>query len=96
MGWETSTRQHPPGWKALRRQVLERAEHTCQAPNCLSSATDVDHIVNLKSGGSHELDNLQALCKPCHTKKTLQEARAARQRFTTARPREKHPGLTEG
>ena len=33
---------------------------------------------------------------PRCARNALQEARAARQRFTTARPKEKHPSLTEG
>ncbi|MHB1524907.1 MAG: HNH endonuclease [Candidatus Dormibacteria bacterium] len=41
-----------------------------------------DHIVPLIDGGARTLDNLQTLCKPCHTAKTKREAkeRALRRR----------------
>ena len=86
---------HPRGWKALRRQVLQDADGICQYPNCLVQAEVVDHIINLASGGTHDRHNLQALCTPHHTRKTLAEARSARQYPTTTRPKDKHPGITD-
>ncbi|HIG00963.1 MAG TPA: HNH endonuclease [Myxococcales bacterium] len=48
------------------------------------SLWELDHIIPLIDGGSHELENLQTLCKPCHKKKTAQEAsqRATRLRIS--------------
>ena len=40
------------------------------------SLWELDHIVPLIDGGSHDLDNLQTLCTPCHKTKTAAEARA--------------------
>ena len=37
------------------------------------SAWEFDHIQSLANGGSNELDNFQALCKPCHLNKTMEE-----------------------
>ena len=34
---------------------------------------EYDHIQSLANGGSNELDNFQALCKPCHLQKTNEE-----------------------
>jgi len=34
---------------------------------------DVDHILPIASGGKNTVDNLQALCKPCHREKTNTE-----------------------
>jgi len=33
----------------------------------------IDHIVPLSAGGGNDLDNLQALCQPCHFSKTHEE-----------------------
>ena len=38
---------------------------------CGEVATQVDHIIELAIGGTNTLDNLQPLCKPCHTAKTV-------------------------
>jgi 5-methylcytosine-specific restriction endonuclease McrA len=44
---------------------------------------ELDHIVPLRDGGSHGLDNMQPLCVPCHREKTAREAkeRAYRRRL---------------
>ena len=39
------------------------------------SLWELDHIVPLVDGGTHDPSNLQTLCTPCHKKKTAQEAR---------------------
>jgi 5-methylcytosine-specific restriction endonuclease McrA len=44
------------------------------------SLWELDHVVPLIDGGSHELSNLQTLCTPCHKKKTAEEARCRAQR----------------
>jgi HNH endonuclease len=50
---------------------------------------ELDHIVPLRDGGSHGLDNMQPLCVPCHREKTAREAteRAYRRRLAVASPR---------
>ena len=49
------------------------------------SGYDIDHIVELRSGGSNEVDNLQALCPACHRVKT------SRNTVGFVHPVEKHP-----
>jgi len=39
----------------------------------LDNTYEVDHIVALYKGGSNELNNLEALCRNCHGKKTFME-----------------------
>lgn len=34
---------------------------------------EIDHILPLVDGGTHDLDNLQFLCKSCHRSKTARE-----------------------
>ncbi|MCH2187426.1 HNH endonuclease [Myxococcota bacterium] len=40
------------------------------------SLWEVDHIIPLVDGGSHDMTNLQSLCTPCHKRKTAAEATA--------------------
>ena len=53
--------------------TLIRAEHLQLEPYCRvcgAQATDVDHIVPKRAGGSENRQNLQSLCKQCHSAKT--------------------------
>lgn len=64
-------------WQRIRKMFL--AEHPlCCDPfglhaNIVVPATDVDHIIPRRAGGSDAADNLQALCHSCHSKKTNAE-----------------------
>lgn len=52
----------------LRRAVLERDEGHCR--QCGSTnKLEIDHVVAFSRGGTHDIDNLQLLCKPCNRKK---------------------------
>lgn len=73
-------------WMRLRRQVLIRDRYACR--HCGRKANEVDHIINKASGGTDDMGNLQALCHPCHLKKTKQEAAAGRARAGRARLRD--------
>jgi 5-methylcytosine-specific restriction enzyme A len=62
-------------WRKLR--VIYLREHPlcvhCQQHGMIVAATEVDHIIAKRNGGSNDDDNLQALCKSCHSKKTAKE-----------------------
>ena len=45
--------------------------HHCQRQ--LPAWFEVDHVVKLEYGGSNSIDNLEALCRDCHGKKTAME-----------------------
>jgi 5-methylcytosine-specific restriction protein A len=50
-------------------------EH-CKRRGLATLATEVDHIQPISAGGGIlDADNLQSLCKPCHSRKTLNEQR---------------------
>ena len=73
----TTERGYGHAWRKLRAQVLERDGYLCQACKAkgrITPATDVDHIVNKASGGTDDIDNLQALCRACHKAKTQAES----------------------
>jgi len=64
----TSTRR----WQALRQVILERDGWACVGCGERRKRLEVDHIkpVRLRPDLAFEPANLQALCGPCHTKKT--------------------------
>jgi len=51
----------------MRREVLARDKHCCQAPGCgRTRFLEVHHIVSRQQGGSNDLGNLTTLCASCH------------------------------
>jgi hypothetical protein len=58
-------------WKDQRVRVLKRDGYICQY--CGSEATQVDHVIPRKVGGTHDLDNLVACCAPCNSAKGARE-----------------------
>lgn len=63
-------------WKKLRKMFLG-AHPLCADPygvhQSAVAATDVDHRVAKRGGGTNVWDNLQALCHECHSRKTAKE-----------------------
>ncbi|MEH3033639.1 MAG: HNH endonuclease signature motif containing protein [Aeromicrobium erythreum] len=60
---EASGRPQPSNWRTTERRILERDEYRCYLGS--HDATTVDHIVPVARGGSHDDDNLAAICQPC-------------------------------
>ncbi len=58
---------HTNAWRKLRAAALERDPY-CP---CGAKATEADHIIPRKQGGSDTLDNLQGRCKRHHSQKTV-------------------------
>jgi 5-methylcytosine-specific restriction enzyme A len=61
--------------KEFKEMVLEKSEKKCAGCECCleSKKYEIDHIKPLASGGTNQIDNLQALCKACHRDKTANE-----------------------
>lgn len=59
-------------WRKLRDLVLARQPLCvdCLARGRVEAATQVDHIVPRRAGGTDDDHNLQALCARCHSRKT--------------------------
>lgn len=77
-----------------RQQTLKRDHYQCV--KCGSTQRlEVDHIINVARGGTHNLDNLQTLCHHCHREKSQQEAHQARaaKRARLKLPPAHHPGV---
>ena len=63
-------------WRKLRGMVLA-AQPLCADPFGIHAeagevvpSTDVDHIIPREQGGRDVFENLQGLCKSCHSRKT--------------------------
>lgn len=57
-------------WRYIRSLFLKQ-NPLCK--ECQRVATDVDHIIALRDGGTNKFTNLQALCHSCHSRKTARE-----------------------
>jgi 5-methylcytosine-specific restriction protein A len=88
-------------WRKTRLLVLQRDRHQCQLryDGCTGYATEVDHIDGIATTGiprpqALNPERLRAVCHPCHTNRTQQQAATARRnRPNWRRQPEHHPGL---
>jgi len=55
---------YPPDWEERRQAVRDEAAGRCS--RCEQIATQVHHMTPISIGGSHQSDNLEALCRECH------------------------------
>lgn len=98
MAWDnekrnhTHTREH----RALRRWALANLDYVCAVPGCgTRKGLHLDHVENIKGGGTHSNTNVQWLCPPHHKPKIQREAARARRKIRAMAkfPEEKHPGM---
>lgn len=76
-GKSRQERGYGQAWIRLRKVILARDRHLCQpclAKGRLTAATEVDHIVPKAKGGTDAMQNLRAICTPCHRQKTTIDA----------------------
>lgn len=62
-------------WMKQREKVLRLSPicYICKAKGKFTLATEVDHIKALINGGTNDMDNLAAICKPCHKAKSRKD-----------------------
>ena len=59
---------------ARKKFVAAKQKWRCNdCKQLLEAWYDVDHVLSLEHGGSNDIDNLVALCKNCHGRKTTIE-----------------------
>jgi len=78
-----SDRGYGAAWGRLRKLVMARDLWLCQPckrEGRITPAREADHIVPKSDGGGDSLENIQAICVPCHRAKTQEEAARAQGR----------------
>jgi 5-methylcytosine-specific restriction protein A len=77
---QSSTKRYDREWRRIRAVFLREHPYCveCQRDGRIEPATECDHIVPLRQGGTHEESGLQALCKRHHSQKTMRELNAMR------------------
>ena len=68
-------KQYGTEWRRIRARYVARHPlcELCRAAGRLRPTEEVHHKVPLRDGGTHAEDNLQALCKRCHSGITARE-----------------------
>lgn len=71
-------RGYGSAWDRLRRRILERDRYLCQvcftaAPQRITPAREVDHILPKAKGGTDDPANLRGICVPCHRDKSARD-----------------------
>ncbi len=69
-------------WRRKRQQIFKRDNYTCQVCKRIGipeqgkdNSLELDHIINIASGGDESDNNLQTICHTCHKIKTQKESR---------------------
>lgn len=58
----------------VKKYVAANQKWSCNhCQHLLDASYEIDHIVPIYQGGSNDISNLQALCRNCHGKKTLND-----------------------
>jgi 5-methylcytosine-specific restriction endonuclease McrA len=60
-------------YRAHKERVFARDGRTCRYCGSDEEPLHIDHIISRKRGGTHDLDNLQVLCKSCNLRKSSKE-----------------------
>ena len=74
----THARYHTTDWEKTRRLVLERDGHACVLCGHKGGRLHVDHIVEVKDGGTDDPANLRTLCPACDNRRHADKGRAPR------------------
>lgn len=69
-----SNKRYGRSWKRIRDRYIKAHSlcEECQKQGKLTPAEEVHHILPLSRGGTNAVNNLMALCKPCHARITVE------------------------
>lgn len=67
-------RRYGRAWQRIRDRYAAAYPfcEECYKRGVLTPTEEIHHIVPLSHGGTHAEDNLMALCKPCHSRITVE------------------------
>ena len=60
-------------YRVHKQRVFDRDGRICRYCGSDEEPLHIDHIIPRKVGGTHDLDNLQVLCKPCNLRKSSKD-----------------------
>ena len=60
-------------YRVHKQRVFDRDGRICRYCGSDEEPLHIDHIIPRKVGGTHDLDNLQVLCKACNLRKSSKE-----------------------
>lgn len=94
---ENKRKKAGPVTNPMRKAVLDRQKHKCaMCKNTMKSAhVQIDHIKEVRDGGTSEPSNLRALCANCHQEKTneVNVKKAEKRRKQKAKESKSPPSL---
>jgi 5-methylcytosine-specific restriction endonuclease McrA len=59
-------------YRAHKQRVFDRDGRQCRYCGT-DEMLQIDHIISRKHGGTHDLDNLQVLCRSCNLRKSSKD-----------------------
>jgi len=65
-------------WAKISQTIRGEQPWCINYDTCGNPSQEVDHILPKEDGGTDDRENLQGLCKPCHSRKTMREQNARR------------------
>ena len=60
-------------YRVHKQRVFDRDGRICRYCGSDEEPLHIDHIIPRKVGGTHDLDNLQVLCKACNLRKSSKD-----------------------
>ena len=83
--------------RLLRGEIAYRQRYACNICKLFPIPPDyhIDHIIELQDGGQDIASNLQALCVPCHNRKTRDHQLRRLTQFSEEYETDSHPGATD-
>jgi 5-methylcytosine-specific restriction endonuclease McrA len=60
-------------YRVHKQRVFDRDGRNCRYCGSDEEPLHIDHIIPRKRGGTHDLENLQVLCKACNLRKSSKD-----------------------